>query len=123
MSVPTNLDTKYYPPSHTLKPIQPFLEEHRLRVTYRADHEWGDREAQDRYLSDLGEGKREDIGGLSKWVTEKRIVMVDGRKDGEEVISSTKVRKAVVDGDEKALGKLVTTGVKDWILRNGLYKE
>lgn len=117
------LDTKYYPPSHTLKPIQPFLEEHRLRVTYRADHEWGDREAQDRYLSDLGEGKREDIGGLSKWVTEKRIVMVDGRKDGEEVISSTKVRKAVVDGDEKALGKLVTTGVKDWILRNGLYKE
>ncbi|PVH84493.1 Nucleotidylyl transferase [Cadophora sp. DSE1049] len=117
------LDTKYYPPSHTLKPIQPFLEKHRLRVTYRADDEWGDREAQDRYLRELGEGKREDVGGLREWVTEKRIVMVEGSKEGEEVVSSTKVRNAVAKGDEEALGKLVTTGVKEWILREGLYKE
>ncbi|KAK0107207.1 hypothetical protein ONS95_003909 [Cadophora gregata] len=117
------LDTKYYPPSHNLKPIQPFLEKHRLRVTYRADDEWGDREAQDRYLRELGEGKREDVGGLREWVTEKRIEMVEGRKDGEEVVSSTKVRNAVSKGDEEALGKLVTTGVKDWVLREGLYRE
>ncbi|KAG4442265.1 hypothetical protein IFR05_002256 [Cadophora sp. M221] len=117
------LDTKYYPPSHTLKPIQPFLEKHRLRVTYRADDEWGDRKAQDRYLRDLGEGKREDVGGLREWVTEKRIEMVEGRREGEEVVSSTKVRNAVADGDKEALGKLVTAGVKEWILREGLYKD
>ena len=117
------LDTKYYPPSHTLKPIEPFLEKHRLRVTYRADDEWGNRKAQDQYLKDLGEGKREDVGGLREWVTERRIEMVEGRREGEEVVSSTKVRKAVADGDEEALGKLVTTGVKEWILREGLYKD
>ncbi|KAH7356753.1 hypothetical protein BKA65DRAFT_450543 [Rhexocercosporidium sp. MPI-PUGE-AT-0058] len=117
------LDTKYYPPSHTLKPIQPFLDKHRLRVTYRADDEWGDRKAQDRYVSDLGEGNRQDVGGLREWVTEKRIEMVEGRREGEEVVSSTKVRNAVADGDKEALGKLVTTRVKEWILTEGLYKD
>ncbi|CZS98732.1 related to cytidylyltransferase family protein [Rhynchosporium agropyri] len=115
------LDTKYYPPSHTLKPIQPFLKKHRVRVSYRADDEWGDREAQDSYLNAFKEGQREDIGGLREWVTEKRIEMVEGRKEGEDVISSTKVRKAIADGDQEALAKLVTMGVKDWILRKRLY--
>ncbi|KAL2073264.1 hypothetical protein VTL71DRAFT_10588 [Oculimacula yallundae] len=117
------LDTKYYPPSHTLKPIQPFLKEHRLRVSYRADDEWGDREAQDGYVRDLREGKREDVGGLREWVAEKRIEMVEGRKEGEDVVSSTKVRNAVKEGDEVALSKLVTAGVKEWILREELYKD
>lgn len=94
-----------------------------MRATYRADDEWGDRRAQDQYVRDLGEGKREDVEGLREWVTEKRIEMVEGRKEGEEVVSSTKVRKAVAEGDQDALGKLVTSGVKEWILREELYKE
>lgn len=117
------LDPKYYPPTHTLEPLEPFLARHRLRVTYRTDDQWGARAAQDEYLAELGEGKREKEGGKREWVTEGRIEMVEGRREGEEVVSSTRVREAVGNGDEALLKKLVTDGVADWILEEGLYRE
>jgi len=49
--------------------------------------------------------------------------MVEGRKDGEEIISSTRVREAAKTGDRDALEKLVTKGVGDWILGEGLYLD
>ncbi len=115
------LDPKYYPPAHTLAPLVPFLAKHRLRVTYRTDDSWGAKQAQDRYLRELGEGKRDGEAAKREWVTEGRIVLCDGRKEGEEPVSSTKVRDAVKRGDEEMLGRLVSQGVKEWILEEGLY--
>ena len=99
------LHTKYYPPTHTLEPLHPFLDKHRLRVTYRADDGWGGKEEQDGYLRELREGKREGEGGKREWVTEGKIVLVEGRMEGEEVVSSTKVREAVKQGNKHMLGK------------------
>jgi nicotinamide-nucleotide adenylyltransferase len=117
------LSTKYYPPTHTLKPLYPLLEKHRLLVTYRADDDWGTRSEQDKYLRDIEEGSRDADGAKREWVTERRIRMVEGRKDGEEIISSTRVREAAKTGDRDALEKLVTKGVGDWILGEGLYLD
>lgn len=117
------LDTKYYPPSHTLEPLYPFLEKHRLRVAYRADDRWGSKEEQDRYLRELGEGKREREGGKREWVTEGKIVLVDGRREVEGVVSSTKVREAMQRGDREMLGKLVAKGVGGWIMSEKLYLD
>jgi len=117
------LDTKYYPPSHTLEPLHPFLEKHRLRVAYRADDGWGGKEEQDGYLRELGEGKREGEGGKREWVTGGKIVLVEGRRDGEVVVSSTKVREAVKRGDREMLGKLVAKGVGEWAMSERLYLD
>ena len=46
---------------------------------------------------------------------------MDGRQEGEEIISSTKVREAAKARDEKVLKSLVTDGVAKWILDEKLY--
>jgi len=115
------LDPKYYPPEHTLAPLVPFLAKHRLRVTYRTGDQWGGKEAQDEYLRGVGRGELEGIGGDRRWVSEERIVLVEGRREGEEVVSSTKVREAVTKGDKSMLKRLVTGGVAEWIMEEGLY--
>ncbi|KAE9377795.1 Nucleotidylyl transferase [Stipitochalara longipes BDJ] len=117
------LATKYYPPMHTLQPLHPFLKKHRLLVTYRADDDWGTRDEQDEYLRDIEEGKRDGDGAKKEWVSEGRIGMVEGRKEGEEIISSTRVREAAKKGNREALEKLVTKGVGDWVLGESLYKD
>jgi nicotinamide-nucleotide adenylyltransferase len=92
-------------------------------VTYRTDDSWGGQASQDQFLKELGEGKLEGVGGKREWVTEKRIVMCEGRKEGEEIVSSTRVRESVRKGDRELLEKLVTGGVAEWILGEGLYLE
>lgn len=91
-----------------------------MRVTYRTGADWGEREAQGRVLSDLGEGRREAEGGRREWAG--RFEMVEGMGEGE-VVSSTRVREAVRRGDREALGRLVSVGVGEWIAREGLYLE
>ena len=81
----------------------------------------GGRETQDEYLNNLREGKREYEGGKREWAD--RIALIDGREEGEENISSTKVREAAKAGDEPALKKLVTDGVAKWIVDEKLYLE
>ena len=115
------LDIKYYPSNHNLEPLEGLFQKHRLRVTRRLDDSWGSREAQDEYLSHLREGDREDEGGKASWAN--RIDLVDGRKEGEEIISSTKVREATKSQDESALRRLVSNGVARWILDEKLYLE
>ncbi|KAN0108157.1 Nucleotidylyl transferase [Hyaloscypha variabilis] len=117
------LATKYYPPTHTLQPLHPFLEKHRLLVTYRADDDWGTRDEQDEYLKDIEDGKRDGDAAKREWVSEGRIRMVEGRKEGEAIISSTRVREAAKKGDSEALEKLVTKGVGDWVLEESLYSD
>ncbi|CAG8955571.1 hypothetical protein HYFRA_00009525 [Hymenoscyphus fraxineus] len=133
------LSPKYYLGT-TLASLVPFLGKHRLEVTYRTDDKWGDRGAQDGFVRGIGEGRLcvrdgmaveggsevgslEEYGGVKAWVTEGRIVMVEGRKEGEEVVSSTKVREAVKKGDEEALRQLVDKGVGKFISERGLYLD
>jgi nicotinamide-nucleotide adenylyltransferase len=113
------LNPKYYPPTHELAPLNPFLSKHRLRVTYRTGDDWGGRAEQDAYLKALADGDREPEGGRREWA--ERIELVEGRDEGEEVVSSTRVREAVRNGDRDMLQKLVPEGVADWVLHEKLY--
>jgi nicotinamide-nucleotide adenylyltransferase len=115
------LNPKYYPPTYTLAPLEPFLSKHRLRVTYRTDDGWGGRAEQEAYLKALADGEREAEGGRREWAG--RIELVEGRREGEEVVSSTRVREAVKSGDRDMLRKLVSEGVADWVLQEGLYVD
>ncbi|KAH8592789.1 cytidylyltransferase [Bisporella sp. PMI_857] len=114
------LDPKYYG-DKGLSVLDAFFERNRLRVTYRTDDEWGSRDEQDGYLAALGRGERGIEGAKGEWVRDGRIEMVEGRRDGEQIISSTRVRKVAGERDRDTLEKLVTKGVAGWILREGLY--
>lgn len=118
------LEPKYYDPPN-LSSLDPFLSSNSLLVTYRPGASWEGKAEQDTYLGALGNGERESEGGKREWVTDGRIQFNEGessrRKEGEEVVSSTKVREAVKSGDAEELSKLVTNGVKDWITAEGLY--
>ena len=70
-------------------------------------------------MTKLRSGEMGDQGGRKEWA--ERIELVEGRKEGEEIISSTKVREASRKSDEMALMKLVTKGVGRWILDSALY--
>lgn len=114
------LDTRYYPPEHTLKPLEALFGRHRVRVTRRLDDKWGVRQEQDEYIGGIAQGKREHEGGKKEWA--EKIHLVEGRKEGEEAVSSTKVREAIASGDKSALERLVPGSIAKWILDFGLYK-
>lgn len=115
------MDPKYYPPEHTLAPLEPFLSQHRLRVTYRTAADWGEKNEQDEYLKEISNGERESDGAKKEWG--EKIELVEGRKEGEQTVSSTKVREAMKKGNEAELKTLVTDGVADYILQENLYKD
>ncbi|KAI1506142.1 Nucleotidylyl transferase [Biscogniauxia marginata] len=129
-------DPKYYRPHYpdgggggSASPMRtaldPLFARARLRVTPRPDAEWGDAEAQRRYLAELrgrlGQGQQQ-LGGRSEWAD--RVDMVEGAEDGEgeaEAVSSTRVRDAARRRDWGALGRLVSPGVAAWIREEGPY--
>lgn len=115
------LDIKYYPPDHNLAPLEGLFEKHRVRVTRRTGDAWGGREEQDEYMTKLQRGQMEDKGGKREWVG--GIELVEGREEGEDIVSSTKVREACRRRDEVALTKLVTEGVGRWIFDENLYVD
>ncbi|KAI9734973.1 MAG: hypothetical protein M1834_002055 [Cirrosporium novae-zelandiae] len=112
------LDPKYYSPELKLRALDSFLERHRVRVTLRTGDKWGIREEQEEFLRRLGRGELEGVGGRKEWV--KRIEVVEGAEVGEGV-SSTKVREACRKGDEEALKRSVTEGVREWLIEGKLY--
>ncbi|KAI1139926.1 Nucleotidylyl transferase [Hypoxylon sp. FL0543] len=112
---------KYYPSDAMTRVLDPFFAHSRLRVTMRPDAEWGRASEQIAYLEKLRRGELVRVGGRTEWVD--RIEMVEGRKDGEEVVSSTKVREAVLRQDWDALKKLVSERVTTWIREEGLYTQ
>ena len=114
------LDTRYYPPEHTLKPLEALFGRHRVRVTRRLDDKWGGRWEQDEYIEAIAQGKREHEDGKKEWA--KKIQLVEGRQEGEEAVSSTKVREATASGDKSALERLVPGSVANWILDYELFK-
>ncbi|KAG7079888.1 cytidylyltransferase family protein [Colletotrichum scovillei] len=85
--------------------LDPFLGRSRLRITMRTDDEWGGEGEQAAYLKGLRDGGLEDVGGRGTWA--ERVEMVRGRDEGEEVVSSTKVREAASKRDEEMLGRLI----------------
>jgi len=114
-------DPKYYPNDSMRASLDPFFARARLRVRMRTSDDWGDAAQQIAYLDELRAGKLEAVGGRTEWVD--RIEMVEGRKADEAVISSTKVRNAVLRRDWEALKELVCEDVVTWIREHDLYAE
>ncbi|KAL9004871.1 MAG: hypothetical protein Q9188_002332 [Gyalolechia gomerana] len=113
------LDTTYYPPAHTLEPVNALFERHRIRVTRRTedDDKWGSKAQQDRYWEALAKGDRETEGGQKEWA--ERIEMVEGEG---EAVSSTRVREFAGKGEWGNVEKLVSHSVRGWIESEDLYK-
>jgi len=61
------LDTKYYPAAYTLKPLEVFFRNNRIRCMYRLGDLWGGREGQDDYLRNIRSGNREAEGCKKEW--------------------------------------------------------
>lgn len=114
-------DPKYYPPKHTLRPLNALFDQHRVRVMERTGDSWGIGGEQRDYLRGLGDGSKEAEGGKREWID--RIDLVDGRRADEDVISSTKVREAVRRDDQEKLHSLVPKPVAEYIFQERLYKE
>ncbi|KAL1960210.1 hypothetical protein VTO42DRAFT_8753 [Malbranchea cinnamomea] len=115
-------EPKYYPPTHTLEPLSPFLEKHNLRVTMRPDDGWGGDAEQRRFVEDLKAGAMEAIKGRREWA--ERIEMVEGMTVDEAeggAVSSTKARGKAARGDKDGLRKLVTESVSEYVLDRGFY--
>lgn len=112
------LDTKYYPPTHTLEPLFALFNKHRIRVTRRLEDgdKYGTAEEQDRMWEALARGERESEGGKREWA--ERIEMVEGEG---EAVSSTKVREGVGKGDWALVERLVGKGVREHVQREILY--
>ncbi|KAL6236108.1 hypothetical protein BDW75DRAFT_239583 [Aspergillus navahoensis] len=113
-------NTKYYPPEHTLAPLQPFLSKHKLRVTIRPDDEWGSKAEQEAYLADLAQGGREGEGAKREWA--QQIKLVEGKRVKERAVSSTKAREAT-QANPQDLDWLVPGKVRDFILSEQPYSE
>ncbi|KAM7199717.1 hypothetical protein V8F20_005587 [Naviculisporaceae sp. PSN 640] len=104
------------------KALSPFFSRARLRVTLRTDDEWGGKEDQLAYLHSIATGEGlSKIGGSQSW--SERIEMVEGRKVGEEIVSSTYARAAAKCHNWERLGSMVSPRVRAWIEGEGLYAE
>ncbi|KAL8798024.1 MAG: hypothetical protein Q9182_007023 [Xanthomendoza sp. 2 TL-2023] len=114
------MDTKYYPPTHSLAPISGLFNHHRIRVTRRTEegNKYGTAEEQDRIREALASGAREEEGAKREWA--ERIEMVEGEG---EAVSSTQVREAVGRGEWAAAERLVGKRVMEWVETEGLYKK
>lgn len=128
-------DPKYYGPATQVTahvddqsrkgtPIQqaldPMFKRAKLRVTLRTDDEWGGKQEQVAYLESLlSEQGLAKIGGSREWA--ERIELVEGRRDGEEIVSSTYARKAAEREEWEKLRRLVSPEVGKWIEGEKLY--
>ncbi|KAJ5570959.1 Cytidylyltransferase [Penicillium sp. DV-2018c] len=111
-------DSKYYPPEHNLKPLEPLFSKHRLRVTVRPSDEWGGREEQEEFLAAIARGDRENEGGHREWA--QRIKLVNGRAATEPPVSSTRARGAIQSAPQD-LDWLVPDQVRQFILSENPY--
>lgn len=115
------LDPKYYPPNHNLEQLESLFSKHRIRVTRRTEDKWGGRKEQDAYLKALADGERESEGVNTEWAS--RIDLVEGQQEGDEIISSTKVRVASKNGDKDTLEQLVPRAIANFVFQEKLYQE
>ncbi|EAA34361.3 hypothetical protein GE21DRAFT_3610 [Neurospora crassa] len=100
--------------------LDPMFKRAKLRVTLRTDDEWGGKQEQVAYLESLlSEEGLAKIGGSKEWA--ERIELVEGRRDGEEIVSSTYARKAAEREEWGKLRRLVSPEVGKWIEGEKLY--
>ncbi|KAJ5143938.1 uncharacterized protein N7515_002725 [Penicillium bovifimosum] len=111
-------NSKYYPPEHTLKPLETLFSKHRLRVTMRPSGEWGGREEQEEFVAALARGDRENEGGHKEWA--QRIKLVNGRAPTDEPVSSTRAREAIQSAPQD-LDFLVPDQVRQFVLSENPY--
>jgi nicotinamide-nucleotide adenylyltransferase len=111
-------DAKYYPPHHTLAPLVPFLERHRLRVTMRPGDAWGEKEEQVAFMDAIARGDRDAEGARREWA--RRIELVEGRKPTDPHVSSTRAREAVHSAP-RDLDWLVPDSVRQYLLSEEPY--
>ncbi|MCJ1468376.1 hypothetical protein MMC07_007004 [Pseudocyphellaria aurata] len=124
------LDSKYYPPSRTLRALDPFFNTSRVRVTRRTDGDsgsgkGGDRDLQGEYVRALAAGEREGEGGRREWARRVRLGGRSGEdgKQYKEATSSTMVREAMIRGDEETMKRLVSEEVGKFILDLEIYRQ
>ncbi|RKF64163.1 Nicotinamide mononucleotide adenylyltransferase [Erysiphe neolycopersici] len=123
------MNPQYYPPNYTLEKLQSPLEKHRFLVFYRPGDKYGSESEQNTYLADIANGSLDAVAGQRDWVREGRIKLHEVSNctncDNENIISSTKIRDIIKQGDEKliktSLGKILTVCVHEWIGCNRLY--
>ncbi|KAJ5402691.1 uncharacterized protein N7487_008587 [Penicillium crustosum] len=111
-------DSKYYGPEHTLKPLEPFLSKHRLRVTMRPSDEWGGREEQLEYVAALARGDRDGEGARREWADQ--IQLVEGSLSTDQPVSSTRAREALQLAPQD-LNWLVPEQVRQFVLSERPY--
>lgn len=87
-------------------------------MMYRTDDQFGEKKEQDEYIKQLGDGTFDTEGWRSEWLGS--IEFVEGLRP-EDVVSSTKARKAAAARDAEALGEMCTDGVAGWVLDEILY--
>ena len=117
-------EPKYYPPAHTLEPLGPFLEKHKLRVTMRPDDGWGVGAEQRMFVEELRDGGLEAVKGRREWA--ERIEMVEGMSVGEGgdgAVSSTRVRQMAAKKNGEGLKRFVTESVAEYVLDGEFYVE
>lgn len=115
-------NAKYYPDDSMRTALDPFFAHSRLRVTTRTHADWGTAADQAAYLDGLRNGALEARGGRAGWADKVDMVHAP-LEDGQEAISSTKVREAVANQDWERLRTLVSDGVAEWVRQAGLYTE
>jgi nicotinamide-nucleotide adenylyltransferase len=114
-------NTKYYPPDHTLRPLQDLFDHHRLRVSSRTDSDWGTMQDQTEYLEAIRSGAREAEGARVEWAD--RIDLVENSTTGEGMVSSTKGRTAAKASGVDKVRDLCPTAVAEYVIREQLYKD
>ena len=114
------LDPQYYP-GKTLRSLEVLFGRHRVRVTGRAQDKWGDQEKQMEFVQQLAHGIKDEEGFKREWT--HNLELVDGRRADDEAVSSTKVREAVMHEDSTILEHLITSGVRDHITKEMLYRK
>lgn len=115
-------NAKYYPDDSMRAALDPFFAHARLRVTTRTHADWGTAADQAAYLDGLRNGALEARGGRAAWADKVDMVQAP-LEDGQEAISSTKVREAVANQDWERLRTLVSDRVAEWVRQAGLYTE
>jgi len=102
--------------------LGPFLQRAKLRVTMRTDDEWGTAAEQRAYLGDLAHADGlSRIGGSKEWGS--RVDLVEGRKAGEDIVSSTYARGAAKSQNWERLARMVSPQVRSLIAEQHLYTE
>lgn len=113
------LDPKYY--SSIGAALGPLFDRASMRVTMRADADWGSEQDQREYVHGLlhGDGLT-GLGGDRGWA--RKIELFEGRRESK-MTSSTLAREAAATQDCERLGRIVPPAVKDWVEQEGLYVQ